>query len=68
MINSVFKSEEVDRIAKIFGFLPTVYDLCFSNEKGKETIFEIFLFDQLDFEEEDIFKALIRLYREVQQN
>jgi hypothetical protein len=35
MVNSVFKSEEYDKISKLFSFLPTVYDLCYASEKGK---------------------------------
>ncbi len=49
MINSIFKSDEVQRISKILGFLPIVYDLCFASEKANESMFDIFLFDQLDF-------------------
>ncbi len=70
MINGVLKSGDGERIAKIFPYLINVYRLIYLDEKKmqQETFFDVFVLTLMDFENQEIFRALVYLYKESMEN
>lgn len=60
----MLKSNDPDKISKVVPLLGNIYKWIFDGkEQERESFFELFVVSEMDFENEDIFKSLIALYR-----